>query len=298
MTVSSVPRPSLLALRTLVEVAASGSLTKAAESLGVTTSAVSRQLSQLEAAMGAQLLVRSSRPVTLSPIGLRYAEALGPAFEVVDRATSELFVKQSPAKVTLTTYPLFAVKWLLPRLPALQAANLGVDLTLRSTNRVLELKTGEADIAVRLGRGSWPGCTSTMLMSDTVVAVCAPSLLGGRRRTAALFGTLPLIATERSGRQWRSWLTRNQISGVRMTGAVEFDDPLAAVEAAIAGAGVVLTLRSLVTADLRLGRLVEATTGHGDLRLDHFLVVRRDAQDRPAVAKLVEWLVHQAAQGG
>jgi LysR family glycine cleavage system transcriptional activator len=87
MTVDTAPRPSLLALRTLVEVATSGSLTNAAESLGVTLSAVSRQVSQLETALGAQLLERGSRPVVLSPIGRRYADALKPAFEAVDRAT-------------------------------------------------------------------------------------------------------------------------------------------------------------------------------------------------------------------
>ena len=290
------PRPSLAALRTLVTLAAHSSLTRAADALGDTVSAVSRQIAQLEASLGAQLLDRAVRPVMLSPVGRQYAVALQAAFEDIDRVTAELFMKQRPGTVTLTTYPLFAVKWLLPRLSAFHLAHPQVELTLRSTNRVVELKTGEADVAIRLGAGPWEGCELQALMSEEVVAVCAPALLRGRPRGADVLRALPLIVSERTGAQWRSWLARHRITGVRVAGSRVFDDPLAAVEAALAGGGVALTLRSLVARELSDRRLVEAAPTTENIRLVHHLVVRRDARDRPAVGQLIEWLEQQAAE--
>ncbi len=74
-----------------------------------------------------------------------------------------------------------------------------------------------------------------------------------------------------------------------------FDDPLAAVEAAIAGGGVSLTLRSLVETELVSGQLVELRPTTSDIRLDHYLVVPQDRLDRPAVGQLVDWLKQQAS---
>lgn len=295
MTSPQSPKPSLTALRTLVTVAASGSLKSASDSLGVTLSAVSRQMTQLEGTLGAQLLDRKARPVRLSQVGKQYAEALMPNFQNIDHVTADLFVKQIPTTLSLTTYPLFAVKWLLPRLPAFQRKYPSVDLTLRSTNQVFDLKTGEADVAIRLGAGKWDGCVSMKLKSEQIVAVCAPSLIRGKRRGTELLRTLPLIVTERAGRYWRSWLAKQGIRGVQVKGSRVFDDPLAAVEAAINGGGVVLTLLSLVSSELADGRLVEVLPNFVDSRLDHYLVVRLEAQRRPVVGQLIEWLMQEAS---
>ncbi|MFZ2305929.1 MAG: LysR substrate-binding domain-containing protein [Rhodoferax sp.] len=289
------PKPSLSALRTLVSVAVRGSLTSASDSLGVTISAVSRQMAQLETTLGAQLMDRSARPVKLSPVGRQYAEALIPAFQSIDRVTADMFMKQLPSTVTLTTYPLFAVKWLLPRLTGFHLAHPNIELALRSTNRVIELKTGEADVAIRLGAGRWDGSKSMKLMSERVVAVCAPKLLRGRRGSVELLRSLPLIVSDRAGGQWRSWLARHRITGVRVAGSQMFDDPLAALEAAILGGGVTLTLRSMVNAELADGRLIEVLPTTEVMRLDHYVVVRNEAQDRPAVGVLLDWLRLQAA---
>jgi LysR family glycine cleavage system transcriptional activator len=295
MTDQTGPRPSLTALRMLVTIAVRGSLTGASDSLGVTISAVSRQMALLETTLGAQLLDRSARPVKLSPVGQKYAEALMPGFQSIERVTADLFTKQLPTTVTLTTYPFFAVKWLLPRLANFHLAHPNVDLTLRSTNRVFELKTGEADVAIRLGSQRCEGCKTMKLKSEQVVAVCAPALLRDGRGSIDLLRSLPLIVTDRAGTQWRLWLAKQGIAGIRVAGGRMFDDPLAAVEAAIAGGGVSLTLRSLVETELACGRLVELRPTTSDIRLDHYLVVPQDRLDRPAVGQLVDWLKQQAS---
>jgi len=133
------------------------------------------------------------------------------------------------------------------------------------------------------------------LMSERVVAVCAPKLLHGRRGSVDLLRSLPLIMSDRAGGQWRSWLARHQITGVRVAGSQMFDDPLAALEAAILGGGVTLTLRSMVNAELADGRLIEVLPTTADMRLNHYVVVRNEALDRPAVGALLDWLRLQAA---
>ncbi len=283
-------------LRALVAVSAHTSMTRAAEELGVTVSAVSHQLTALESVLGVQLIERDSRPVKLTPTAQHYAARLRPAFEQIQGITRELFSQQRPHQLTVTTYPLFGVKWLLPRLASFHSAHAGIELTLTSTNRVVDLRSGEADIAIRLGKQKWDGCEVIHLMSDRAVIACAPRLLNGKQRRGNLLKTIPLIVYERNGRLWKRWAKANQMEDLKSSSARLFDEPLAAVEAAVAGGGMVLTLRALIERELESGTLVEALPSVDTQDLDHCLVVRQDARERPAVQCFIDWAQREAGK--
>lgn len=268
-------------------------MTLAAEELGVTVSAISHQIAGLEKALGATLIERGSKPLRLTSIGMQYAERLRVPFELIHEATADLFVRQQPHQVRVTTYPLMAVKWLLPRLQSFRERHPHIDLSLTSTHRVVALQTGEADVAIRLGRGPWKDCTATRLMPDKVVVVCAPRLLRKGMSSRQVLETIPLIAWERGQAFWPRWLEANGFSAVPAVHGPLFDDPLGALEAAIAGAGLALTLRGLAEADIRAGRLTQALPSVSDLHLSHYVVMSVDAAMRPAVRTFVEWLATQ-----
>lgn len=290
MKPSAAPRPSLAALRIFLTAAEHRSLAQAAMELNLTPSAVSHAIRGLERQLGASLIQRGTRPFALTSLGTQYVQRLGSAFAQIHEATETLFNHALPHQVTVTTYPLFAVKWLAPRLHSLYASEPNLDVTLISTNRMLDLKSGEADLAIRLDVKPSEGCRTTRFMEDQAAVVGAPALLRGRRRNVDLLRTLPLIATDKSARLWRRWLRHNGVSGADPSTFAVFDDALAATEAAVAGVGLTLTLRSLVEDDLRRGRLVEAVPSSTDLTVTQFLVVPEKSMDRPAVKTLMNWL--------
>ncbi len=108
--------PPLNALRAFEAAARLKSVSKAADELSVTQSAISHQIKQLEDWAQIELLRRSGRGIALTDAGERYAEALSPALDQMDAATRRLLASD-PRKgwLTVSTMPSFAAKWLVPR---------------------------------------------------------------------------------------------------------------------------------------------------------------------------------------
>src|SRR5258708_7764436 len=106
-------------LRVFWVVGRSTSFTDAAQELLVTQAAVSRQIGVLEDYFGTKLFDRDLRVLTLTPAGRRLHREIGPAFEAITWATSEMLQKQNANAVTLQTYPTFGSLWLIPKVAAL-----------------------------------------------------------------------------------------------------------------------------------------------------------------------------------
>ena len=142
----------------------------------MTQSAISHQIQKLEADLGVALFERRTRAIELTPEGRAYYEKVHAAFELLRAGTSEVRA-HADERVTLTVGLLasFATRWLAPRLHAFSAAHPGIDLQLRPEIALADVSGGEVDVAIRYGRGGWPGVRSQQLMPERLSLVCVPS---------------------------------------------------------------------------------------------------------------------------
>jgi LysR family transcriptional regulator, glycine cleavage system transcriptional activator len=263
----------------------------AALELGVTLSAVSHQIAGLEKLLNAPLLHRGQRPATLTPLGEAYAARLAPAFASIDRATSEIFSTRSPSQLSMTSDPLFTVRWLVPRLESFYIQNPNIELSLNSTNRILDIPKGEADLAIRFGKAIWRNCEVLKLMSNEVIVVCSPKLLKKSWSGQTALAKLRLIGGDFNEKNWSNWMRLHHFDASQVAFGPTFDDPLATLEAAVSGAGITLMLKELVSDDLAAGHLVEIPFGPSKLMIDHSIVINKESALRPVVRTFVEWLL-------
>lgn len=165
--------PNLNALRVLAEVADSGSFTTAAERLGVTQSAVSKQIAALEAELGGALFERHHRRVEITAFGAEIAHVARGAFERMADGLS-VVSRDRPRQLRLVGDADFLALWLNARLSRFEEAHPDIRLTLVAHVGLNHLPGGDYDIALIWGDGLWTGCVFEPILGNHVFPVAAP----------------------------------------------------------------------------------------------------------------------------
>ena len=144
-------------------------------------SAISHQVRRLEDFLRTALFDRSGPGVRLTAAGRRYLEQIDPAIRQIQAATEAMLRPSGRTVVRLTLPPSLAATWLIPQLSAFERAHPDVDLQLVPTTRVVDLKRDQVDLAIRHGKGSWPGIEAIFLLAEAALPVCAPGRWRGGR---------------------------------------------------------------------------------------------------------------------
>lgn len=280
-----MPPPSLRALRAFAEVTRAGSIAAAAPRLGVSPSAVSHLLRDLEATLGFALFAGRGPGATLTEPAARLATRLAGAFASIDLAVAE--ARHRSGDVRVSALSSFSSLWLVPRLGRFQAAHPSVRLLLATGTRPVDLAAEPFECAIRWGSGNWPGLQVTLLFREEPVAVANPRLLaehGGLRG-------MPLLAARSRPEDWRLVTGETADS----TPVLTFETRALAVQAAVAGMGAAVVDRVLVGDLLANGMLVQVAPERPILRPEgHFFVARAEALRDRHVRALRDWLVAEA----
>lgn len=283
--------PPLVGLRAFEAAARHLSFKRAAEELHVTPTAISHQVRQLEAAIGTRLFERRVRQVTLTADGQGLLPVLRDGFDAFARAIEALSTRNRRAVVTLSTTPAFAAKWLVPRLAHFRTLRPDIDLTLLATLDVVDLKAGVADLALRYGRGPYPGLAAEPLTVDRFAPVMSPRLKI-RKHADLKSATLLHSVYQRSDPNnptWRQWLKIAGVEGVDAKAGLHFSDEAHAIQATVAGAGIALHSLLLVSEELASGTLVVPFGPE----IDGFALHLVRSPDRPtneALSAVQSWL--------
>ena len=177
-------RPPLHALQGFVAAARAGNLSRAAESMHLTVSALSHQIRALEERVGHPLFVRAARGVALTDDGRALFERVAPHLDEIEEALRPFRVRRDDM-LTLTVMPSFASSWLLPRLPRFLAAQPQLQITLQSTISLVDFeRDARVDAGLRYGRGQWPGLVAVHLFDDWVIPTASPALIARLGRPA------------------------------------------------------------------------------------------------------------------
>ena len=287
--------PSLSALRSFEAAARLQSFKLAAEELSVSATSISHQVRALEEALNVRLFLRKTRAVELTPEGRTLMQAAGSGFDAI-AAGVERLRREQRRTVTLSTTPSFAARWLVPRLASFNAAHPGIALNVLASNKPVDLAGGAADLAVRGGAGHFAGLQAQRLMHAAFAPVASPRL---KLRKASDVARHPLIHFDwqrgfKGALTWDKW---SKAAGVELdvTTGARFSEESHAVQAAIAGQGVVLTALPLVREEIRLG-LLEAPVGPVLGGFDFYVVRPEGDAPREEVRAVAEWLLAQEEQ--
>lgn len=286
--------PPLHALHCFECVSRHLSIKHAAAEMHVTPAAVSQQISKLEQMLEVILFERSGRKFALSEAGLSYFHGIRAAFRQIEDATERLALTKAEPVVTLSCTTVFAMQYLLPRLPGFQARHAGIDVRISTTHRLVDFAHDGVDIAVRHGMGQYPGLESELLIDDPLYPVCSPSLLPARKRlkTADELAGFTLLHDVHKD-DWRMWLQAVAATQVDSSVGPIFEDSNNAIEAAVAGHGVALARKSLVSAKLADGRLVMPFKTAISVPIAYYLVYPADTPLRKEVDLFRLWLLDE-----
>lgn len=279
---------SLSSLATFEAAARLMGFTRAAEELGVTQAAVSRQIKLLEAELNMPLFVRGHRIVTLTPAGRVLSQAMTGAFDQVAEAIDTIRRPVEGKTVTVAATLAFTHFWLLPRLPAFRAAHPGVQLRLVSQDSGVDLRRDAVDVLIHYGKPPVDGARCLAELPERVFPVCAPALAG------RALADLPLIAcdwVEPSWIGWRRWAQRAGLAPITRPSALRFTQYSDAIYAAIGGEGVALGWQALVGGHLAEGRLVRIGSAEVVPEEANMLLVPVTRRPLKAAQAFTDWLV-------
>lgn len=293
--------PSLQALACFDAAARHESYTRAAQELALTQSAVSRQIGALEAYLGLALFRRTRHGVALTPEGADYARQIAPRLQALERDTLDAMSRQGAAgSISLAAVPTFATRWLMPRLPALAAAHPELLVHIETRTRPFLFADTGFDAALYSGTAeqvaNWAGTRATMLIEEEVVPVCAPALLGTRKRLQPRdLATLPLLQQSTRPEAWRQWFEAMDVEAPAALSGPRYELYSMTAAAAAQGLGLALVPRLLIEPELARGELVVACPRPLKSGRSYWLVLPERGEPRPALARFAAWLQDAAA---
>ncbi len=289
-------RPPLHALQGFAAAARSGNLSRAAEAMHLTVSALSHQIKALETRVGYPLFVRGARGITLTDDGQRLLERIAPHLEAIEHALRPFAARRDDV-LTVSLVPSMASAWLVPRVSSFLSQHPQLEFNLQSTTDLVDFsRDTHIDVALRSGSGQWSGLIAEHLFDESLVPVASPALL---RRLRAELGVPSLQALHRwpllgdPGGYWEHWFTH--FGSARPARYIaNFDDGDAMQRAAVEGVGVglarVTRAKPLLDSGLLLPLISET------LRTDyaHYLVYPQRSQEHAGVRAFREWLLEEA----
>jgi LysR family glycine cleavage system transcriptional activator len=294
--------PPLSALRAFEAAARLKSFSKAADELAVTPAAISHQIHALEDDLGVRLFERRNRAVEPTTSARLLLPGLTDAFAGIQAAVRRLRSHNDTGTLTVTASPSIAGKWLVPRLHRFQEQCPDIDVRISATDAIVDLARGDFDLAVRYGTGRYPGLHVELLLQNEVFPACSPLLLetGPPLRTPEDLLRHALIHIDQATDRypllptWAMWLKAAGVSAMPATPGVTFSIGYMAMDAAIAGHGVVLAYSTIAAADLAAGRLVRLFSLALPDLFAYYIVTAPGALERPKVRAFRDWLRHEA----
>jgi LysR family glycine cleavage system transcriptional activator len=274
------------------------SFADAATELNLTQSAISHQVRSLEADVGQPLFRRVGRSVVLTDAGKDFAQTVGRALRTLEDGVARLSVYRKPRSVILYTTSAVARGFLMPRLNDFRALHPGVDLWIDTSERAIDFAYDEVDILLSsTSQTVSPHVVSCPLLSDRRRPMASPGLIAARRGTPASGRDLrgwPLLHDE-GPVSWREWFGREGVDDGDVDDGPSFSDPACALEAAVAGQGVVLGSEVAAEFHLRRGALV--TLGSSAVEVPGYSLYC-DARwiDDESVGLVRRWLIDVAAR--
>ena len=288
--------PPIANLQAFEAVARRKSFALAAAELHLTASAISHQISRLEAHLDIRLFERSAHGVRLSPAGEHYLMHVGAALSAITAATEDLRqgIRNS---LYVHSAPSIASLWLMPRLHRFAQAYPDIALNLSAAHTPSDFALGQADIDIRYGIPQWGDLVVEPLFEESIIPLASPAFIKQHKlkRIDQLL-EVPLIQSNVSVVQWSDWFARYSDLRAPDRFPVRFDRAQMSLDAATQGLGVALESAVNAGGHLAEGKLLALFGMDKAIRVKaHFAVYPQRHAKRPAVEAFLSWLHGEAA---
>lgn len=287
----------LVSLRTFAVVAESGGVSAAADALGVTHSAVSKQVKLLERALGQALFTLEGRRLVLTPFGVMLSRAVGRALEDMASACAYVQRQRERRTVAIEAPATFAMYWLMPRVDRYRAQNPRTDvwvstrMTGQSPNfSAHDLVVTRAEAAVTPSRHS----ERVLLFREDMAVLTSPKLLAHKPLVKpADVKSHHLIESMTRPQDWQAWLKHAGVRDAFVTGGHRFDHLFVAIQAVKDGLGSLVAPQNVLQeaiANLDLASPFPELNFPGE---SYFCYCASGNVD-PATQRFRDWLVQEA----
>ena len=270
-------------------------MTRAAAELNISASAVSQQITSLEAYLGRSLFKRANRRLTLTASGALMAPKLTNALTLLHEAIDDSLPSRRSQTLNVKVTTSFGSQWLMNRLDGFRMHHPNLTVQVSATAEPIENDRSTAEIEIRYGSGDWPDIDATLLVAERIFPVCHPDLLKRKPhlKKPKDLTRQDLIDVPGYSQGWSDWLTAAGVTFDWMKLRITVDQSVMAVQLALEGRGVALGRSPLIERELADGRLVapfpqQVTTGAG-----YWVVHRKRSAEARKVLSFKAWLLSQ-----
>ncbi|GBQ20460.1 LysR substrate-binding domain-containing protein [Gluconacetobacter sacchari] len=284
-------RLPLTAMEAFCAVARHLSFRGAAEAIGVSQSALSRHVQNLERDLGVPLFARRGNTIALTEKGrLLFAKA-EQAFQWLHEGLSQV-AERAAAPLRVSVLPSLAASWLAPRLPGFMTAHRDIAVELVPDYHLADLDAGSTDLALRYGTGPWRGTWSRMFMREELAPVAAPAAWQDSAEGEWIFAGRTVFGAARPF-EWDRLLDALGVSS--RPAVMSLNDYNVVISATLAGQGIMVGRRSLLQSHFDDGRLVRVRTPWMDCGTAYHVVTRPGRQHERAIGAFIAWLASEGA---
>ena len=286
--------PSVKSLLGFEAAARNLSFTDAAKELNVSQTAISHQIKSLEQQLGLSLFYRSGKTIRLTDAGEKLLPVASQSFNKLEAMISQIKKESNNTILSVSVTPSFATHWLVPKLGRFWRDYPDVELNLHHSLELVNFVTDGIDIAVRGGRGEWPGLISEFLFSLDLSPICHPSLLTGENSlnhpSDLKYHTL---LHEDNYQDWTLWLKAAGVKDVDPRSGNIMNDINSLSIAVENCRGVALGRLSLIQKDLQSGKIVLPFDINIKASFSYYLVYPEDKLNNPNVRKFKNFIQQQ-----
>jgi len=283
--------PNFSALRAFEAAARHENFSRAAEELHLTHGAISHQVRGLEEELGRPLFVRNGRQVKITNDGLKFAQFLGKAFADIAAATDAMRAASINQRLTITSIPSFAARWLAPRLGRFIELHPDIEVVLQSSGHMQDLAREGVDVGIRFGRGNYPGMVVLRLMGDVYYPVVSPHYREGQ--LPATPADLARHTLLRSVEHWTPWFNAAGLTLPEPSGGLLFEDLSMLVRSAADGNGVALVRHVVAMQEIASGQLLRLFNIATPSPDEYFFVTPPGSASKPQVLAFRSWLLEE-----
>ncbi|MGB3865598.1 MAG: LysR family transcriptional regulator [Xanthobacteraceae bacterium] len=289
--------PSVNALLTFEAAGRHESFARAADELSMSEGAVSRQIARLEEFLGLLLFNRVKGRIHLTHSGREYWNRIIDDLDRIERDTLNLLARPAEGGVLeLAVIPTFTNRWVIPRLPDFYARNPGIIINMSERPEPFLFVDSPFDAAIHYDHPAWVGMIKKDLFAEELVPVCSPMLTGGRDKLSLdELKSLPLLHKRGRLDAWLKWWDHVGVTGINPMEGSQYDLFSMAIEAAVAGLGVVLVPRFYISKELKDRRLVIPFDHHVPGEKRYCVVCPEDKYGSWPLKPFLDWLVQQSS---
>jgi LysR family glycine cleavage system transcriptional activator len=266
---------------------------QAANELFITPSAVSHQIKALETFLGFELFQRKSRGVTLNAAGKVYLNYVQQGIDKLEQGTKVVRNKFSSPSLKISTFPTMSSNVIIPQLSHFQQKHPDINIRIETGIDVTDLRYDDCDLAIRVGRGDWPGVIVKKLLSLTAHAVCTAGFAKKHKLSSPeQISQVPLIDLANMDNVWRTWAEAMKLPEMQYQHKLTFNNYDSSLQAAEQGLGLALAImpieHSLIDRNLLILPFEEGASFQQSL----YAVYREEDKDCQDIHCFLDWLIN------